>query len=54
MVGKIGDRARQPFLIPAIVALRTKENGALIVIDPFDGKAQLAKELAGFRPDQTG
>ena len=47
--------ALEALLVPARVALRAEEDGALVVVDAVDGVAELAREVgADFRADQAG
>ncbi len=44
----------EPALVPPGIALRAEEDGALVVVDPVDGPAELCKVHADFGADEAG
>ena len=47
-------RLLQPLLIPAGIALRTEEDGALVVVDAMNLVSQVMEISTDLRPDQAG
>jgi hypothetical protein len=54
MVLKARQFADEAGLVPAGVALRTKEHGALVVVHAMDGEAVSRKETTDLRADEAG
>ena len=47
-------RFGEPALVPSGIALRAEKDGALVVVDPVDGPAQLGKVDTNFGADEAG
>jgi hypothetical protein len=50
---EVFDQLGQALLIPTRVALRTEENGALVVVDAVDFPAKVGEMKTNFRADEA-
>ena len=53
VVMEIFDQLGEALLIPARVALRTEENGALVIVDAVDFPSKVGKMETDFRADEA-
>jgi Ni,Fe-hydrogenase maturation factor len=54
VVVEVFDQLGQAFLIPTCVALRTEENGALVIVDAMDFPSEIGEVETNLRADEAG